>query len=419
MSWNSYDSIKSTWHQIKQSRGRNGEKDASVGIDGVTQSIFDKNLENNLREIERKLICFLPENTQVAYSFAALRTKTISNEPGKLREIHIPRIRDQIVFRIISNEIINIITQKNPNFLKTSPRAVVKRVIRAREAGKKYVLKTDIQNYYPSIPHEEVLQKLSELGVTNTLVYLVRKALRTPHRDRRKGKSADREQTRGTATGTSLSTVLGELYLSDLEEKFNGENIQFIRYLDDILVLSADKNILTDTLTKLTTELKKRGLQLSDSKTCLKSFDDGFEYLGFRFELNEVLISSNKSLKWIRTYQGITKRFVRLIDNTREQKLEILKQMITEINREISGVCGMQVPYYSLANDLAEFRELDRQIRETLGGVFRRLNQEMTGDFRLESAFTWAWKYKKNYRSAKSEAFNKFSDISVDHLATN
>ena len=88
MSWNSYDSIKSTWHQIKQSRGRNGEKNASVGIDGVTQSIFDKNLENNLREIERKLICFLPENTQVAYSFAALRTKTISNEPGKLGDSH-------------------------------------------------------------------------------------------------------------------------------------------------------------------------------------------------------------------------------------------------------------------------------------------------------------------------------------------
>ena len=116
MSWNSYDSIKSTWSQIKQSRGRNGDKDVSVGIDGVTQSIFDENLENNIREIERKLICFLTKNTQVAYNFAPLRTKTISNEPGKFREIHIPRIRDQIVFRLISNEIINIIIKKNPIF---------------------------------------------------------------------------------------------------------------------------------------------------------------------------------------------------------------------------------------------------------------------------------------------------------------
>ena len=85
-----------------------------------------------------------------------------------------------------------------------------------------------------------------------------------------------------------------------------------------------------------------------------------------------------------------------------------LEMMIYEINREVSGACGMQVPYYSLANDLSPFRELDRQIRIILGGFFRRLGKKMDGVFRIESAHAWAWKYKRGYEVALLEAQKRF-----------
>ena len=88
--------------------------------------------------------------------------------------------------------------------------------------------------------------------------------------------------------------------------------------------------------------------------------------------------------------------------------------MVREINREISGAIGMQVPYYSLANDLNAFKDLDRQIRETIGGIFRRLATNMDGPYRIESAFSWAWKYKKHYQSAQEEALRKFPKIFLD-----
>ena len=47
----------------------------------------------------------------------------------------------------------------------------------------------------------------------------------------------------------------------------------------------------------------------------------------------------------------------------------------------------MQVPYYSLANDLDAFKDLDRQIRETIGGIFRRLGKKMDGPQKLNRRF--------------------------------
>ena len=38
-------------------------------------------------------------------------------------------------------------------------------------------------------------------------------------------------------------------------------------------------------------------------------------------------------------------------------------------NREVSGASGMQVPYYSIADDLSPFMELDK-VRVIIGGIF-------------------------------------------------
>ena len=82
--------------------------------------------------------------------------------------------------------------------------------------------------------------------------------------------------------------------------------------------------------------------------------------------------------------------------------------MILEINKAVSGLNVMQVPYYSMANDLGPFQLLDVQIRQLIGGIFRRQERCMDGVFRLESAYSWAWKYKRNHDKALALAKNKF-----------
>ena len=133
----------------------------------------------------------------------------------------------------------------------------------------KHLLRTDIHKYYPTIPHQTILKKLILLQIEPRIVQLVRKALTVPFRDTRLGKSADRPNKIGTATGT-IATVLGEFYLMELGKSLNPEKAIMIRYMDDILILTKQEEELSVAHQKLLKELDELGLQLSKHKTSIK-----------------------------------------------------------------------------------------------------------------------------------------------------
>jgi len=413
MEWFGTESLAKVWQEVKSTRGRDGSKPSPVGIDGVTAEGFDSNLAANLAEISRMLSQpDLPRPTR--YRFAPLRRKVISREPGSHREIFVPRIRDQIVLRAIGKLLKDKISGNALNFPDTSPRQAVKRVIAAREEGCRLVLRTDIAQYYQSIPHDQMLDRVRTLQVDKIAFQLIGDIMTTPLRDPKKGKACDMHPERGVPTGVSISTTLGEFFLMDLSVDFHSSGrLQLVRYMDDLLLASDNKAYLKSSASRLKTKIENKGLSFSKTKTNWTSFEEGFEFLGFMFKGDKLLISEKKSAKWVRSYVGITRKHIDRVEayDTTDGMNPSLQQMIHEINREISGASGMQVPYYSMADDLSPFKRLDRQIREVIGGIFRRKNLTMKGEFRVESAYSWAWKYKRDYNKAMSLAKNKFEPL--------
>ena len=203
---------------------------------------------------------------------------------------------------------------------------------------------------------------------------------------------------------------MGELYLADLAAYFYGDDSrQLIRYMDDLLLVAKDEEILNRSARNLHSQIEGKGLSLSRSKTKQTSFDHGFEFLGFQFESRQLMVSHKKSAKWIRAYRGIVRKYFEGVNEiVVEPVSDGLSEMILEINKSISGVNVMQVPYYSMADDLGPFQLLDVQIRQLVGGIFRRQGKRMDGDLRLESAYSWAWKYKRNHDKALAMAKKKF-----------
>jgi hypothetical protein len=290
----------------------------------------------------------------------------------------------------------------------------VKRAIAAREEGCRLVLRTDIAQYYQSIPHDQMLDRVRTLQVDKIAFQLIGDIMTTPLRDPKKGKACDMHPERGVPTGVSISTTLGEFFLMDLSVDFRSSGrLQLVRYMDDLLLASDNKAYLKSSASRLKTKIENKGLSFSKTKTNWTSFEEGFEFLGFMFKGDKLLISEKKSAKWVRSYQGITRKHIDRVEayDTTDGMNPSLQQMIHEINREISGASGMQVPYYSMADDLSPFKRLDRQIREVIGGIFRRKNLTMKGEFRVESAYSWAWKYKRDYNKAMSLAKNKFEPL--------
>jgi|TARA_B100001971_G_scaffold212386_1_gene242443 retron-type reverse transcriptase len=411
MDWISAENLATTWTELKSTRGRDGSKKTPVGIDGVSAAIFDTNLNANIQEISRMLS--QPDAGTVRpsrYRFAPLRRKVISREPGVLREICIPRIRDQIVLRAISNVLKHSMAQSGLRLPITSPRQTIKQVIAAREAKFFRVLRTDISRYYQSIPHDQLIDTVRALQIDARSLQLVSDLLTTPFRNPVEGKTGDIHPETGIPTGASISTLLGELYLADLTAYFDGDDSrQLIRYMDDLLLVAKDEEILNRSARDLHSRIEDKGLSLSQSKTRQTSFDHGFEFLGFQFESRQLTVSKKKSDKWIRAYRGIVRKYFEGVNEIVGEPVDdYLSEMILEINKAIIGVNVMQVPYYSMADDLEPFQLLDLQIRQLIGGIFRRQGKRMDGDLRLESAYSWAWKYKRNHDKALAMAKKKF-----------
>ena len=137
-----------------------------------------------------------------------------------------------------------------------------------------WILKCDIESCFDNISHDwilthipldkSILQKFIQSGYIENSIY--------------------HPTSNGIPQGGCLSRIICNMTLDSLENKLLGvcDNIQFIRYADDIIIISDDKNLLSDTVMNTTSSfLAERGLQLSERKTSLIHIEDGFDFLGW------------------------------------------------------------------------------------------------------------------------------------------
>jgi len=97
----------------------------------------------------------------------------------------------------------------------------------------------------------------------------------------------------GVAQGCSLSPLLGNLLLSDFDQRMNSRRCTCIRYVDDFVILApnsieAEKEFSTGV--KL---LKSLGLTISGDKTFKGQVSNGFEFLGI--DINNGFVRPSKT----------------------------------------------------------------------------------------------------------------------------
>jgi hypothetical protein len=122
-------------------------------------------------------------------------------------------------------------------------KGALRQILRAL-AHFRFAFKTDIWRYYASIDPVEVMAQISRIGVEPAITRLVWQAMRRTTWDN----GAYRVETRGIALGCSLSPLLAGLYLADLDRTLMRENRFYIRFMDDLLILTSSKYRLRDTI---------------------------------------------------------------------------------------------------------------------------------------------------------------------------
>jgi vesicle coat complex subunit len=93
--------------------------------------------------------------------------------------------------------------------------------------------------------------------------------------------------TVGIPIRSSLSPFFSALYLSPLDKAFENKNgIFYIRYVDDIIILTETEKQYKKAKKKLFAILRELKLKLSPKKTRIGKLKNGFHFLGVDFQIN-------------------------------------------------------------------------------------------------------------------------------------
>jgi RNA-directed DNA polymerase len=337
----------------------NLKSNQSIGIDGISKQKLDEIIDDEIAIIKRKI-----ENN--SYEFSFYKQKLLVKSINKTREISIPTLRDKIVLRYLFNEISN--SFKDTLTTKLHANMIISEVIENRENFNAFI-KVDIVNFFPSINHEILLDKLKTKIFDENILNLITKAIKQTTVDE---KTSNKERIKynnnvGVPQGLSISGLLAEIYVNDLEVKYNSNNkLKFFRYVDDILIL-CNKDELENIMNNLKSDFTDLKLTIhkfekNSTKSSYGNKDDIYEFLGYKFE-NELISVRNSSVQ--KMYTNISKLFT-LYKNEKKYSKDYF---ITRLNLKITG-CIIEnkkygwISFFSNINDHKLLFQLDRFVRE-------------------------------------------------------
>lgn len=127
-----------------------------------------------------------------------------------------------------------------------------------------YLIKTDLRDYYASIPHEVILKILSGLGVSEPHLTFFRRFLsvRCQHQE------GNLEFQRGVPNDHLLSGLLGELVLRLFDRYLSQQaHVMIVRYVDDICLLTPHREEAEKAWQAVQTFCRACGLQVNAEKS--------------------------------------------------------------------------------------------------------------------------------------------------------
>ncbi len=251
------------------------EHDAAAGIDGETWKHYGENLEDNLRDLSRRL-------ARGAYRARPVRRVYIEKADGRKRPLGVPVLEDKIAQRS-AVEVLNAIYEVD--FLGFSygfrPGRSQHQALDALAHGisKKWVnwiLDADLQSYFDTLQHEWLVKFLEHRIADRRVIRLIQKWLKAGVLE--DGKRMVSEI--GTVQGGSISPLLANIYLHyvlDLwverwrKTQAKGDVI-VVRFADDFVVGIQHREKAEQLLAELRERFAQFGLSLHPEKTRLIEF---------------------------------------------------------------------------------------------------------------------------------------------------
>jgi len=236
-------------------------------------SIFEAHFEENIRFLKEAI-------EQEKYEVKNLRRIWVPKRGYFLRPGSIPHLEDRILFQAIVDKISGELEALLPPFeqqvvfssrltqdpqsksLFRHPRNLwiefqKKAVEYCEEADTQFVLVSDIASYFENIDLRLLADTLTSSGISFVYVEAIRQILTKWANGR----------TRGLPQMLAPCSLLGNVYLSQIDKSMVLFGYKYIRYVDDIRIFVPSQIALRQALLDLTDQLKNCYLDVQSSKT--------------------------------------------------------------------------------------------------------------------------------------------------------
>lgn len=322
---------------------------ATVGMDRIIPTAFEKELDANIDIISRKVF-------SGTYTFTRYREILISKGRDKCpRVISIPTIRDKLALAAFHS-----VLQDTYNDIIEEPllHTIIADIAAALSSGKynSYV-KVDITRFYSSINHDILLSKVKKKIHKKEILQFLKNAISTATVPEGVKLQKDLQNEKGVPEGLSISNILADIYLSELKARLQARyTIDYFRYVDDILILcdASDADLIKAEIMEILQ--KDYDLKAHEEKTVSGYLAEGVPYLGYVFYDNRI---------------GVRSAAIQRIENSIETLFRLYKHgsiskgtFEWRLNLKIGGCIYEHKKYgwlfyYSQLTDLSELYHLD------------------------------------------------------------
>lgn len=333
------------WKAFKAVKKNKG----APGLDKVSISMFEQNLEQNLEALMKDL-------KKRLYTPIPLRRKNIPKEgTKKFRPLGIPAVRCRVAQEVI-RQLINPIFEKMFHYDSFGFRPgrnchmAIERVLKYTRQGYTYVLDADIKGFFDNIPHKLIMNLIAAEIADGNILGLIWKFLRS-------GIMEDgvlKPTLKGAPQGGVISPLISNIVLNYLDWQLKANGFKFVRYADDFVVLCKSMSQAEKALELVQYIIEQDlELELNPDKTKITRLTDGFEFLGF-------FISS----KTVRMRTKSEEKFKAKIRNITIRKHNLDAEVIEKLNRVIRGTVNYFSPPF--ATSIRQFARLDGWIRRRI-----------------------------------------------------
>ncbi len=338
-----HDVLSAAWRLVWKNNGAAGVDGQSCQdiIDGPDATVFLQELHEELRTRR--------------YRPQPVKRVCIPKPDGRPRPLGIPTVKDRIVQMavllvlepIFEADFVDSSCGFRPGRSAQDALAVIRRHL---EAGKREVYDADLQGYFDTIPHDQLIKCLRMRVVDRSVLALIKSWLQATivETDDAGGTKTSRSD-QGTPQGGVVSPLLANIYLHWFEKAFYSPQgpatwaqATMVRYADDFVILAS--RIESSLVDWVESQLEGRfRLTINRSKTRtvdLKLPSAGVDFLGYTFRFDRDLFG--RGGRYLNVFPS-KRSLGRCRDRVREltassRGLVPVDELVRDVSRYLGGV---------------------------------------------------------------------------------